>query len=170
MHRLLFCFLLIISSLTAYAQQQFPNTLKYNEAQGSPAASLEQLNWISGYWKGEAFGGTTEEVWTPALGGSMMCTFKAAVDGKIQFYELLTISEVDHTLILRLKHFDGELKGWEAKDETIDFKLVKMTKDHVYFDQFTFEKVGKKRMNLYVVFDEGNGEQEMKFEYKKYKL
>ena len=162
--------LLLALNLTVYGQDEFPNTLKYNDTIGSPEANLNSLNWISGYWKGEAFGGTTEEVWTPNFGGSMMCAFKLTVDNKVKFYELVTISEENNTLILRLKHFHQDLKGWETKDETIDFKLVKVTNDKVFFDEFTFEKDGKDGMNIYVVIQNGNEENEVMFSYKREKL
>ena len=125
--------------------QMHINTVPYDEALGSPDANLESLNWLSGFWKGEAFGGTTEEVWSPASGGSMMCIFKLVVDDHVYFYEIVTIVEQKKTLLLRLKHFDTKLHGWESKDETIDFKLVKVMPGRVYFDGFTFERISEKK-------------------------
>ena len=66
---------------------------------------LENIRWIAGNWKGEAFGGITEENWSEPSGGSMMATFKLISDGKVNFYEIETISEENNSLILRLKHF-----------------------------------------------------------------
>jgi hypothetical protein len=157
--------LLFFLSLTVHGQDSFPNTITYNDSIGSPEATLNDLSWVSGYWKGKAFGGIIEEVWTPNLGGSMMCAFKLIVEGKVKFYELVTISEENKTLILRLKHFHQDLKGWETKDETIDFELVKVTKDKVFFDEFTFEKEGEDKMNIYVVIQNGNQKNEVKFSY-----
>ena len=156
-----------LATTIAFAQNPFPNTLSYNEAAGSPPADLSAVTWIAGHWQGEAFGGITEEIWTPPLGGSMMCAFKLIVDGQVQFYELCTISEEKGSLILRLKHFHGDLKGWEEKDETIDFKLVKVTPDKVFFDGFTFERISDTEINLYVVIEDGGEQQEVKFNYRK---
>lgn len=160
--------LLLTIMLKAHGQDRFPNTLEYNDAIGSPEANIDQLNWISGYWKGKAFGGTVEEVWTPNLGGSMMCAFKLIVDGKVKFYELVTISEENHSLILRLKHFHPDLKGWEPQDESVDFKLVKVTEDRVFFDGFTFEKEENDVMNIYVVLQNGDTKNEFKFVYRRH--
>lgn len=96
-----------------------------------------------------------------------MCTFKLVVDNKVQFYELVTITEVENTLMLRLKHFHADLKGWEEKNETVDFPLVKLTPGKVFFDGFTFEKVNGKEMNIYVRIEDKEGMQEQKFNYKK---
>ena len=38
---------------------------------------------------------------------------------------------------MQLKHFGSDFKGWEEKDETVDFKLVKIEKYAVYFDGMT---------------------------------
>nr|WP_299523599.1 DUF6265 family protein [uncultured Lutibacter sp.] len=122
---------------------------------------------MSGHWEGTAFGGLTEEVWTSPLGGSMMGSFKLVADGEINFYELMTISEENETLLLRIKHFSNDLKGWEEKDESEDFELVKIEANRVYFDNLTFEKVSSSELNIYVVFKNESGiEEEVKFNYK----
>ncbi len=155
---------LFLCSIAGRAQ----HTLSYKEKNGSPKASLADVAWISGHWKGTAFGGITEEIWSPPLGNSMMFSFKLVVDDKVRFYELGHIQETNHTLLLQLKHFDGDLKAWEEKDEMENFQLVKIDRDHVYFDGFTFEKINDAEINLYVVIVEETGnEQEVKFNYKK---
>ena len=161
----LFIIYFFLWSLPLFGQEQFPNTLFYNEAIGSPTASLTDISWIEGHWRGEAFGGIAEEIWGPPLGNSMMCVFKLVVDGDIIFYEIETISEENNSLILRLKHFNKHLKGWEEKNETIDFKLVKVDADKVYFDGFTFEKISKDEINMYVVIEDMGKKAETKFNY-----
>lgn len=154
-------------SCFVYGQNHFKNTLTFNDTIGSPKANLSVVKWIEGHWKGEALGGVIEEVWTPAIGGSMMCAFKLIVDNKVKFYELVTITEENESLILRLKHFHPDLKGWEEKDKTFDFKLVKVTENKVYFNGFTFEKVSDQEINVYVVFHKNDNKTEAKFNYKK---
>tara|TARA_R110002167_G_scaffold163242_8_gene359987 strand:- start:5662 stop:6153 length:492 start_codon:yes stop_codon:yes gene_type:complete len=157
--------LILAFSMNGYAQ----NTLSYEAGGSSPEATLADISWISGHWRGEAFGGITEEIWSPPLGDSMMFSFKLVVDGKVSFYELGHIQEIDGTLLLQLKHFDGDLKAWEEKTETEDFKLVKYDNTHVYFDDFTFEKISANEINLYVVLGQADGgKEEVKFNYKKY--
>jgi uncharacterized protein DUF6265 len=134
----------------------------------SPKATLEAISWIAGHWKGEAFGGIAEEIWSPPLGDSMMFVFKLASEGKVQFYEVGHIQQTGETLILQLKHFHGSLKGWEEKDETVDFKLVKLENDRVYFDGLTMEKISANEINMYVVVGDKDGtSEEVKFNYKR---
>ena len=158
-----------VGSLTiATSQQTFENTLKFEENSISPTASLEDVAWIAGHWKGEAFGGITEEIWSPPQGESMMFVFRLIAEGKVVFYEIGGIRQVEKTLLMQLKHFNGDFTGWEEKDQTVDFKLVKIENNKVYFDQLTFEKISDNEMNVYVVIGDDNGNQEeVKFNYKK---
>ena len=142
--------------------------MSFAEGGKSPEATLEDVSWIAGHWKGEAFGGVTEEIWSPPLGDSMMFVFKLVADGKVQFYEVGHIQQIGETLLLQLKHFHGSLKGWEEKDETVDFKLVEIDGNRIYFDGFTIEKISENEINMYVVVGEEDGTaKEVQFNYKK---
>lgn len=129
---------------------------------------LENCAWIAGNWKDDAFGGQVEEHWSEPSGGSMMATFKLINDGKVSFYEIEIIREVENTLILQLKHFDNDLKGWETKNETVDFPLKEITENKVVFEGMTFEKLSDNEMNVFVDIKNDEGEvQIVKFNYKK---
>ncbi|MGB2685326.1 MAG: DUF6265 family protein [Olleya sp.] len=156
--------LILLFISVSYSQT---NTLKFEDHMTSPKANLSQVSWIAGHWKGEAFGGITEEIWSPPLGDSMMFSFKLVNDGKVVFYELGGIRQVDDTLIFQLKHFGNDFKGWEEKDETVDAKLIKIDNNRAYFDQFTFERISDTEINIYVVIEENGQTEEVKFNYKK---
>jgi len=142
--------------------------MSFTEGGKSPEATLEDVSWIAGHWKGEAFGGIAEEIWSPPLGDSMMFVFKLVAEGKVQFYEVGHIQQTGKTLLLQLKHFHGSLKGWEEKDETVDYKLVQIDGNRVYFDGFTIEKISRNEINMYVVVGEEDGSaEEVKFNYRK---
>lgn len=144
--------------------------MSFSEETTSPKASIEDASWIAGSWSGEAFGGITEEIWSPPLGDSMMFVFKLVADGKVVFYEIGHIAEVNETLVFQLKHFHGDLKGWEEKDETVDAKLIKVEENRLYFDDFTFEKISDTEINIYVVIGNEDGtSEEVKFNYTKTK-
>jgi hypothetical protein len=162
------CILLLLCFNT-YANDTFDNILFLKDNQQSPKADLSAVSWLSGHWRGEAFGGLIEEVWAPALGNSMMGAFKLVVNNEVQFYEIETISEENNTLVFRLKHFHKNLKGWEEKDTTVDFMLVKATKDKVYFNGLTLEKVSDNEINLYVAIEDNGDTTEEKFNYSRVK-
>ncbi len=157
--------LLIFFIATACSAQ---NTLSMKEGDTSPEADLSQIAWMEGHWKGEAFGGITEEIWSPPLGDSMMFSFKLVADGKVVFYELGHIRAVDSTLIFELKHFGSDLKGWEEKDEVQRFKLIKVAENRLYFEGFTFERISDNEINIYGLIHQENGTlEEVTFHYKK---
>ncbi|VUD58512.1 hypothetical protein TDB9533_02441 [Thalassocella blandensis] len=168
MKKIIFFFFLIFS-YSALADTSFPNVKFLQEGQHSPKANLQNLHWLAGHWRGEAFGGVVEEVWAPPLGGSMMGAFKLVVSDKVQFYEIETISEVNNSLIFRLKHFSKDLKGWEEKDKTVDFTLVEIQDNTFYFNGLTLQKVNDHEMNIFVVIEHKGKTTEEKFSYTRVK-
>ncbi len=140
---IVFTFLLITTSSCG-------QHLKFLGDADSPPAIISELSWIEGSWHGVAFGGQTEEVWTAPSAGSMMGMFKLISEGEISFYELMTISEKEGSLHLRIKHFDKDMNGWEEKDKSVEFPLVDIKKNAVYFDGLTFKNISERQMNVYV--------------------
>ena len=139
--------------------------MHYNDEKGSEKASLKDIEWLEGDWKGEAFGGIYEENWSKPFGGSMLFSFKLVVDGKVIFYEMGHIMEKENSLIFQIKHFDSDLKGWEEKDKSEDFRFIKKEGNRMYFDKFTFEYISKNEVNLYAYFE--NSKEEVIFNFKK---
>ena len=161
MKKLLLLLLLILGNTFSSAQ----NTLNYNDEKGSPKATLQDVKWIVGNWTGEALGGICQETWSEPIGNSMMFSFKLVVDGKVAFYELGHIIEKDKTLLYQIKHFDPNLKGWEEKDQSEDFRFIKKEGNRMYFDNFTFEYVSENEVNLYAYFEDSK--EEVVFNFKK---
>jgi len=153
--------LLLLTPSFGFAQ----NTLHYNDEKGSEKATLEDISWLAGNWTGEAFGGEFEENWSKPTGGSMMFNFKLVAEGKVVFYELGHIIEKDNSLLYQIKHFDQNLKGWEEKDKSEDFRFIKKEKNRMYFDNFTFEKVSDNEVNVYAYFEKSK--KEVVFNFKK---
>ena len=164
MHTMLrICCLLLLCLTDVYTA----DTLTLAPGQVSPKASIELLSWLAGYWRGEALGGVVEEHWAPPSAGSMAGTFKLSSNGKVKFYEIEIIREVNDSLMLQLKHFQHDLKGWEEKDQTVDFPLVKIEEDAAYFDGFTIRKISDDEMHMFVVFEREPELKEASFKYKR---
>lgn len=155
--------LLLFLTFSAFCFAQ--NTLHYNDEKGSEEATLNDIKWLQGNWTGEAFGGIYEENWSKPFAGSMMFNFKLVVEGKIVFYELGHIVEKDGTLLYQIKHFGSDLKGWEEKDKSEDFRFIKKEGNRMYFDNFTFEYISENHVKIYAYFEDSN--EEMVFNFKK---
>ncbi len=126
------------------------HTLSLEPGVRSPEATIENVAWISGHWSGEALGGISEEVWSRPAAGTMMGMYRLIKDGSIAFYELLTITEKDATIVLRLKHFNADLTGWEEKAEVVTFPLVKLAPNEAYFDGMTFRRLSPDQLQIFV--------------------
>jgi len=98
-----------------------------SDADASQAkATLEELSFISGCWAGDWKGGLTEEQWSRASGDSMMCVFKYVKGGQAVFYEMLLIEQTKSGPVMRLKHFNPGLIGWEEKDQAYSYPLIEL--------------------------------------------
>ncbi len=159
MRTIIFCILL--GCFTANAQK----TVQYETGQESPKANLEDMAWLTGHWKGEALGGMVEEIWSPASGDSMMFVFRLVNDGKVSFYEIGHILEKEGTLFLQLKHFNGDLHGWETKEETVDFRLVRWEENVAYFEGFTIERIDPDHITMHVLVGKQEEARELTFAY-----
>lgn len=139
--------------------------LHAQETQAKVKPTIDDFAWIAGHWQGEAMGGKFEETWNPPFGGTMMGMFKMVDDDGVSFYELLTIVEKGDSFVLRLKHFDKSLVGWEEKDKSVEFPLVSVDKKAAIFKGLRFEKMDQNKMQILVVVGQGEGKEpkEIKF-------
>lgn len=129
----------------------------------SPGATLADLDWLVGHWKGEGLGGVSEEIIAPAAGGQMMGMFRHSdATGKLKFYEFYLFAETGDSLTLRLKHFTPALHGWEEKDDYVEFPLVALGENAVYFDGLTFKRTGPDSLSSAVHIG-GQGVAEFRF-------
>lgn len=143
--------ILTMLALPQLAQEKLTaHTLKRSSSQKSPPAKIQAMAWFAGHWTGDGLGGLSEEIWSPPDHGTMMGMFRFIQQGKPVFYELLTLVEEQGSLMLRLKHFNGDLTGWEEKDKTVDFPLVAVKDGTVYFEGMTFKPEGADAVTVYV--------------------
>lgn len=105
----------------------------------SPPATLGQVDWLVGRWTGTGIGGAPAmESWLPPSGPTMVGTFVQQTDeGGIRFTEHMYLMEEEGTLVLRLKHFNADLTGWEEKDGMLTFRLVAIEPCAAYFHALT---------------------------------
>lgn len=82
-------------------------------------AALQPLAFLSGRWTSDSAEGQEEEYWSQAAGKSMVGTFRVLKDGDAVFYEFWVIEVEDGKAILKMKHFDRGLVGWEEKADMV---------------------------------------------------
>ena len=163
-------FVMLFLSVAMFGQSvNSINTLKLDDPNNMPAATIEDFAWLAGYWRGEAFGGIVEEIWSEPLGGTMMCMFRLIKDDKVVFYELVLLGKEENSVSMKLKHFNADFTGWETKDENVRFPLVRVEKNAAYFSGLTYRKTSDDSLNVYLVLNYKNGERkEEAFHFARY--
>lgn len=106
--------------------------------------NIDEYSWLVGYWKGDGFGGISEETWSVPYNGTMMGMYRHIKDGKLIFYEFLLLDQSG----LRLKHFHPDLKGWEEKDETTFFEMIEYSSTKIEMKGLIFEKKSENSMEI----------------------
>lgn len=142
--RLALTTVLLLAAAPASAQQT-------PEPETSTDDLLDVVAWLAGHWVGEGLGGWNETLWSPPRAGTMMGVFRHVRDGEVVFYELLTLTVEDGTLIKSLKHFGPDLVGWEERDRSQRFPLVRVEPDAVVFRGMTYRRTGPDRMEITVM-------------------
>jgi hypothetical protein len=127
-----------------------PNTLKLAAEAASPAAARSDMAWLEGTWTGSGLGGETDESWSAPAGGAMMGMFRLLKGGQVIFYEFLTLIEHERTLLLKLKHFNADLTGWEEKADTVRFRLVKIAPHSAWFEGLTFHRLDENTVKVFL--------------------
>ena len=128
---------------------QTPNTVTAPEGPG-PQATLDDMRWLVGHWKGTGLGGVSEEMWSEPAGGAMMGMYRLITKDAVTFYEFLTLVEEQGSLALKLKHFNADLTGWEEKDHFVTFRLAKLTATEAWFGGLTFRRFGDDRLEIFL--------------------
>lgn len=161
--------LLLLAGIPAAAQTRpTPNTLGLEPGQPRPPATLADVAWLAGHWRGPALGGLSEEVWTAPLGGSMMGSYRLVRGDSVIFYEILSLVEEDSSLVMRLKHFNADLTGWEEKAEVRGFRLVRLTPTEAWFEGMTIRRLDADRLQVHLAIRMQDGSfREEEFRYQR---
>lgn len=101
----------------------------------SKATTLADVAFIAGTGTGSMNGGVIEEHWTAPAGDSMMGMFRYTKGGKAVFYEFLLIEQTVTGPVMRLKHFNPGLIGWEEKAEVYSYDLVDVQPRRAVFER-----------------------------------
>lgn len=143
--------LAVPATVRAQAEERpTPNTVRA-EAGATPAeATLADVRWLTGNWAGTGMGGVVDETFTAPAAGAMIGTFRLVVKDAVVFYQFLNMVEEKGSLILRLKHFNADMTGWEEKDRFLTFRLVRMTPTEALFNGLTFRRVGNDGLQIFL--------------------
>lgn len=95
----------------------------------------------------------------------MVGVFRMVVEDKVRLYELVTISEGESGLEMRLKHFNADLSGWEKKNESLVWPMLSMSECSVRFGplEYALDEEGVLRATVEVGDTSGTTIEELIF-------
>jgi hypothetical protein len=87
------------------------------------------------------------------------------------FTEHMYLSEEGGSLLLKLKHFNPDLTGWEEKDGMVRFRFLSAEPCALYFSALTYRCDGKDGLLVAVrMKSEGEKGSELVFRFKRRQL
>jgi hypothetical protein len=104
-----------------------------SQGQQAPSTALRPLTFLSGRWLSEKGTEVQEESWSPVTGDSMIGSFRIVQGGKPIFYEFWVVEMDDKRPVLKLKHFNANLAGWEEKSASTKMPLISSAEDDAVF-------------------------------------
>ena len=162
--------LLVVPLLLAATALGAQETRVASEGHVPPPATLAEAAWLVGDWVGTGIGGAqASEVWLPPTGPTMVGLFvQEKPDGAIMFTEHMYLSEEAGSLMVKLKHFNPDLTGWEDKDGMVRFRLLAIEPCAAYFASLTYRCDGDDGLLVAVrMKSEGDKVNELVFRFKR---
>ena len=148
------------------------NTRRLTAGEPGAPAKIADLAWLAGSWRGEGLGGMNEEHWSAPAGGTMMGMYRLLKGERVAFYELLTLSESEGSLLLTLRHFHPDLRGWEERDDTVKMPFIKAEAGRYYFEGLTMEPLSNGTLTIYLAIEDqgprGAPVSEVTFNYRRH--
>jgi len=104
-----------------------------SDGQQTRKAGLTPLAFLSGRWVSEKSTEVQEENWSPVTGDSMIGNFRIVQSGRPIFYEFWAVEVDENRPVLKLKHFNSDLVGWEDKNASTKMPLISYSGDDAVF-------------------------------------
>ncbi len=151
------CTITLLALLPGLARGQSrdtENTLRLDEGAARPAATIADVAWLAGYWRGPGLGGVSEEIWSLPSGDRMHGIYTLSKEDGLVFWEAMTLVEEEGSLVLKIKHFTPEFVGWEEKDGHLRFPLVRLGEKEAWFRGLTFRRTGDDALVIYIALSQ----------------
>lgn len=156
--RIRMVFLLATVALPVFGQiPHTDHTLKLEAGTTGNVLPIDSLVHLTGYWKGEALGGSVEELWLPPSGGQMTGLFRLVVADTLIFTEHMQLGTWDGITQMRIKHVSPDGSTWEKQEETTRFSFIRSENQTYYFSGLTIDFGTKNQLVFYLAMKKKGG-------------
>ncbi len=100
-------------------------------AYAGPPATIEEVNWMTGNWAGQLGPNQLEENWIKAEGSSIAAMVRMTGNDATSMFEMITIEEVDGSLVLNIQQFDPGFVARTPTPQTME--LSEISENSVHF-------------------------------------
>lgn len=97
--------------------------------------NVSELTFLEGWWQMTEGDSWTEEIWTAPKSDSVLGIAREIRNGKTVFYEILAIEQDESGPVMKLRHFNHALIGWEDKESPVLLPLVSLTANEAVFER-----------------------------------
>tara|TARA_B100000780_G_scaffold232408_2_gene172373 strand:- start:618 stop:1130 length:513 start_codon:yes stop_codon:yes gene_type:complete len=106
-------------------------TLAGSSFAAGPAATIDQVGWMTGNWAGQLGPNQLEENWISTEGKSIAAMVRMTGGDATSMFEMITIEEVDGSLVLHIQQWDP---GFAPRTESPQkMELSEITSNSVKF-------------------------------------
>ncbi len=162
-----FTILFFCSSMTLVASDPLTEHIRKLGTTKPTPATIDDMKWLAGTWRGKGMGGEVEEIWSEPQAGVMMGMFRFVQEGKLQMLELMTLSEKEGVISLKVKHFSPDMVAWEEKEKFVEFPWIEKDDKGYYFEGITFAP-DQNRLAIYVAMKGKEGKiDEIRFDFER---
>ena len=118
-------------------------------------ASLATFDRLTGYWRGEGFGGLVEEWWSPRDGQELFGVFRGSHGGKTDFYEFMKI-ELDPAGGRQIvRHLDAAGAPWFYRPVDTIFAIAGVSDTCIRFEGVAYRVDAPDRLTVTVRMEQG---------------
>ena len=123
---------MILKNLTAIGLLAMATIAATATYAAGPSAKISDLAWMTGNYAAALGPNQLEENWIMGEGGSLAAIVRMTGNGSTSMFEVITIEEVDGSLVLHLQQWDA---GFMPRTESAQkMELVEFTKNSVKFN------------------------------------
>ena len=159
---------LLLSAAIAQATPAAPIRTRA-PAQPPARATVADLAWIVGEWRGERDGSVAGEAYATPVAGQITGLFYEARADKLTLVELSQIVERDGGVVFRYRHFNPDFTGWEDRDgKASEHVLLAIEGKRLFFDGMTLDHSRPDALDFHIrVKGSGTATRDLVYRYRR---